>query len=1193
MLFNCPSDGKDKTFHLRARVAGQFDRGIGREFFKPDQEAIRALQTLADRQHEQSAKTTLPTEASPSNAEALLANCKQGLDNYLAPKLELLFEHAEEALLESARNATSNAKYNLYFDARKELTCFEEPIQSAFFDVIISQMNHLGSTMAAVEEPEEVPSSDDLSLVESGQFADWLTAKEIYARAEPGIREELYKLEQRLGNLSGVIIEEDNNPLGLAILCQTFHDALQTAHSTRLARQVMFGSFDDLVIKNLNSFYEELNAFLEQSGVLVDLETPRPVVPKIPESVDDTQTASPAPYAAPIDGGAGRLVGNPIPASTQLSSGVNQGMTYRTSEYLATPTGSALQSDAASLPDRPSDRRFPAIAPVPSSPTSGAQNTHRGVSIEGQVHVTTKPSSAPEQSLGRDGAVANDMAPHPSVANGIPFNTQHVPVGDVYSSPTDITHSAYEPAQALLSLSGQMPPINRDGDPPPTYKPEQVMGALSLLQELEASQPASGTDISDLKTRVMGALRSRHGHAEKKDTPAQEQTAIAFVGELVKSIVSDALVTSALKPKIRRLELPLLNIAMRDPDFFASRNHPARQVVNRFSQIAGTKHGLLDDDITNSVDGIMERIVNYSARDADVFAEAVRKLDSVLAQQAAIRQANISNVVNACEEQQALVRSRAGRELSKVNERELPKEWRQWLSRAKRLQVGDAVMLDKNTDNPQHGALAWVGENHATYVFVDTQGLKTSTLSLNELAMQLRRSEAGVIPEANLPAMDRGLYAMLKNMHEAVLKQANRDELTELLNQREFDNRVNTTTAEAKRNNSRHALCLMDLVHFHIINDTCGRKAGDRLLQEVGKILQKNMGHIGELARLGEDKFGALLKNVSEDRAFEIAEKQRAAIEKFRVTWKGERLQLTVSIGLIQISAENEGSRTLQEAAALARERAKAAGGNRIDVYRVDEATTQADEAGWVPRIEQALEKSQLVLRCQKFSSLDDNSPDKPHYEILLGVLDEKSEMTLPGEFIQAAEIYEKIIEVDRWVIANAFSWMSDNKRKLALMGGVSIKLSEKSLSDENTLAYVLDQFFKSKLPPRKVVFEITENPTLTSLSNAENFIRVLGEYGCRFLLDDFGNGQSSYAYLKHLPFDFVKIDGMFVRNIADNPGDLAMVKSINEIGHFMGKKTIAEFVENDAILKTLRDIGIDYAQGFAVEKPIRLIDLT
>ena len=1033
-------------------------------------------------------------------------------------------------------------------------------------------MDHLGAPLAAMQEPEDDPSSGGLSLVESGEFADWLAVKQIFSRAEPALREEQYKIGKRLGALSGVNIEEDNNPVGLAVLCHTFHDALQTISTPRLARRVVFEAFDEIVVADLKELYDGLNEFLETSGILVDIEIPAPVIAKIQEGSGD-------------------------PASSERLSGDREWM----DEANRQPSSEAVTPEPNAFESEPQQQDS-----APAISTQGAPAQHHGQSASQPMPAAGVPmmpaSPGGDVSPGSaglspgTGPLTDEMAPHPSVAGGVPFDAHRVITGNVFSAPMDITHSAYQTAQALMSLNRQIQPADPEAAPLPSYESEQVKGALALLQKQEASQPVSGQGGPDLKTRVIRALRSRHGYAEKKDIPEREGAAIDLISQLVESAVADVLVTDDLKPQLHRLEVPLLNVAMQDPEFFATPNHPARQMVNRLAQVTGAKDGTVAAGVARNVDSVMERIVSHSTEDPDVFTESVRKLDTVIAQQNVSRQSNIKDVVRSCEDQQALVKSRGGSPATaKPDERELPEEWRQWLSRAKRLQVGDAVMLDKKSDNPQRGALAWVGEDHATYVFVDNQGLKASTMSLNELAMQLRRGEADVIPETDLPAMDRGLYSMLRTMHEEVLKQAGRDELTELLNQREFDSRLDAAAAAARRDHTSHALCLMDLDHFHVINETCGRKAGDRLLKEVDKVLQKTMGGAGELARLGEDKFGALFTDTSEDRSFEVVEKQRTAIEKFRVTWKGERLPLTMSVGLTEVTADNEGGRPILDGATIAKERAKTAGGNRIDVYRPADETTglRRGEEEWVSRIEQTLEKNQLVLRCQKFSPIAEDNPDKPHYEVLLGVMDEKNEITLTGEFIQAAEIHDRIIDVDRWVIATAFTWMADNKRKLARMGGVSIKLSEKSVSEEDTLAYVLEQFSQSKLPPRKVIFEVTESAALASLSNAENFIRVLGEYGCRFLLDDFGSGQSSYAYLKHLPFDFVKIDGMFVRNIAESSGDRAMVKSMNEIGHFMGKKTIAEFVENQPILDALREIGIDYAQGFAIEEPMRLTDLT
>jgi EAL domain-containing protein (putative c-di-GMP-specific phosphodiesterase class I) len=232
------------------------------------------------------------------------------------------------------------------------------------------------------------------------------------------------------------------------------------------------------------------------------------------------------------------------------------------------------------------------------------------------------------------------------------------------------------------------------------------------------------------------------------------------------------------------------------------------------------------------------------------------------------------------------------------------------------------------------------------------------------------------------------------------------------------------------------------------------------------------------------------------------------------------------------------------------------------------------------------LAENRLQLRCQRLAPIGADTSDKPHFELLLGVKDASGEMTMPRDFIQAAERNDEMHEVDIWVIRNAFDWMAKNRSKVDAVGGYSINLSGLTLGDDSLLRYVLERLTESQVPPSKIIFEVTESAAINTLSVAVNFINTLKEYGCRFALDDFGTGEASFAYLKTLPIDFVKIDGSIVKDIVDSPKDLALVKSINEIGHFLGKKTVAVFVENDDILTRLRQMGVDYAQGSGIEAP-------
>ena len=257
-------------------------------------------------------------------------------------------------------------------------------------------------------------------------------------------------------------------------------------------------------------------------------------------------------------------------------------------------------------------------------------------------------------------AIPADMAPHPSVLGGIPFDHLSAVSSNIYSAPMEVTQSAFQTAQALLGLSRQSVPGESQAEVLPAYEAEQIQGALALLQKQQVSQPVTPADDSDLRTRVMQALRSRHGYAEKKAIPEHEEGAIDMISQLVESITSDVLVTDALKPRLRRLEVPLLNVAMREPEFFSESDHPARQVVNRLAQIPGARDGSLDQGVARSVDSIVDNIVDKSSEDASVFSDGVRKLDTLVAQQERLRGENLNQVIESCEQQQALIKARTG-----------------------------------------------------------------------------------------------------------------------------------------------------------------------------------------------------------------------------------------------------------------------------------------------------------------------------------------------------------------------------------------------------------------------------------------------------------------------------------------------------------------------------------------------------
>lgn len=429
-------------------------------------------------------------------------------------------------------------------------------------------------------------------------------------------------------------------------------------------------------------------------------------------------------------------------------------------------------------------------------------------------------------------------------------------------------------------------------------------------------------------------------------------------------------------------------------------------------------------------------------------------------------------------------------------------------------------------------------------------------------------------------------------LSEKLSYQASHDVLTGLINRHEFERRIERLLATLKHESGVHALCFMDLDQFKVVNDTCGHGAGDELLRQLSTLLQKTVRHRDTLARLGGDEFGILMEHCSLDDAHRVATSILQAVQDFQFSWDDYSFKLGMSIGLVSINETSPNLMELLKHADAACYVAKDNGRNRIHVHDVEdsEIAHRHGEMQWVTRINKALLENRFCLYAQAIVPLNDS--DAKHYEFLIRMIDEQGKTIPPGAFLPSAERYNLITKIDYWVIEAVFDLLENNPVFLKQVDFCSINLSGQSLTDMSFQNHVVEKFTHTNIPPGKICFEITETAAITNLSTASLFIAKMKVLGCQFALDDFGSGLSSFGYLKNLTVDFLKIDGMFVKNIVDDPIDRAMVKSINEIGQVMGMKTIAEFVENDEIQDILHDIGVNFAQGYGVGKPIPSQDL-
>jgi diguanylate cyclase (GGDEF)-like protein/PAS domain S-box-containing protein len=421
--------------------------------------------------------------------------------------------------------------------------------------------------------------------------------------------------------------------------------------------------------------------------------------------------------------------------------------------------------------------------------------------------------------------------------------------------------------------------------------------------------------------------------------------------------------------------------------------------------------------------------------------------------------------------------------------------------------------------------------------------------------------------------------------------QAAHDPLTGLVNRRGFEERLEQLLASARAEDRAHALCYLDLDHFKVVNDTCGHAAGDELLRRLPGEIEPLLRPGDTLARLGGDEFALLLPDCALDEARRLAGRVRDAVRAFRFGWQYRSFSLGASIGVVGLTAASRGREAVLGAADTACYVAKEQGPNHVHVsYPHDLAVLRRrGEMRWVARLKAALEEDRFRLHYMSIAPLAGGSPR--HHELLLRLADGRGTLVLPGAFLPVAERYQLMPQVDEWVIGHALGRLGAALARDPALAGhrFGINLSGESLRNPQLLALIESALALHRVPASMLYFEFTETAAIANLRAAAGFMDRLHALGCHLALDDFGNGMSSFTYLKHLPVDYLKIDGGFIRDLLASPVDQAIVRAVQAVGEQMGIATIAEYVENEAIRERLRGMGIHYAQGHAVALPAPL----
>ncbi len=412
--------------------------------------------------------------------------------------------------------------------------------------------------------------------------------------------------------------------------------------------------------------------------------------------------------------------------------------------------------------------------------------------------------------------------------------------------------------------------------------------------------------------------------------------------------------------------------------------------------------------------------------------------------------------------------------------------------------------------------------------------------------------------------------------------QAQYDPLTGLLNRHEMQRKIEQLLENIRKEPSDNTFCYFDIDRFKVVNDTCGHQAGDTLLSKIAEHLRSYVKKSDYFARVGGDEFAIVITNSTNKEARKVADTIHKAAKDFHFEWNGKVFDTSVSMALVPITADKTLGQILGSAD-VALSAAKDSGRDRIHEYRPHDSTVirRHDEMQWVMELEDALRNDRFQLNFQPIQPLHSDEKEGHHYEVLLRVINVSGDVIAPSELLKAAEQFDMATRVDKWVINAMFDWLKKNPDHCKELSLCSINLSGASIGDQEFLTFLEEKLNDDDIPSKKISFEVTENAAIKNINKAADFIRKIKEFGCRFALDDFGSGLSSFAYLKDLPVDILKIDGMFVKGINTEPVNYAMVKAIHDVGKIMKMKTIAEYVENEKVLDKLNEIGVDYGQGY------------
>ncbi len=1203
-------------YQLETKAVRLMDGAMGLAITQNNPEAIHALYSLASKQ----AQIPKPDEVETSTEHQQVKDkCRQLIEGFLTAGSKRFFSKINGELTLKSEDAANNAEESEYFVAIAKFKKYQAKITRAFCSLAMTQVDNWinGNDVILAEPSSEDMGSTKLSLIEKDDFEDWLLIKVIATKAEQRNKEELFYLQLRMSEISEHKVTNTNNPINPTHLCHAFYQAVHPMALKKEVAEAVFDTFNELFVANFETFYQKLNTLLAENGGDTSQEEA--------EQADTEAGANePEPAAKTVERQESNVT--PLsPASEALASAAQQEVPkpgsdapidhFHTQQVIAKQAFETVQN-LLKLQNQVNEIKHSAYTDeYDNAPIAPKSHYPQDFVINNLTKLQTSTETLQDDD--------NYASLSERISSYLGDDTKQLSEED--SNKINVTDNFFRSMLANQALTQDM-------------KPNIKQLEIPLLKILLKDDSFFEND--DHPARRALNLLAKLGSKGNQLNKAFEDNIEHILERITKEFDQDTRVFDEVLPTLEKLVNKQEKIAQRNTarviescEGLQTIEKAKRQVINFINEQIGGKWApkvlidLLDQGwrellvfsilrdgynsaIWKSYARVVEKLAQFSPDQKN--NDELLKLGSGLIKMietgigdAPSRQAQLRKLMpalnhllkpDASSPEPVFVETDKDAKTPDVafsaidDEKVQDKALLRWMKRAKRLKVGQWIEFGEG-ENLLQMRLAWVDDNHKKFVFVNHQGMKVVEFNLEEIAEHMQSGNARVLKNPDEPFVDQSLDQMVQNMYEQMNFQATHDDITGLANRKEFERLLETVLLETRSKQKEHTILQLNLDQFKVINNACGHEGGNMLLKQIAELLQNLASDNQELAHLGGDEFALILPEVNSTAARKVAKKLMDAIQEHRFIWEEKTYTVGVSIGIVAIHEGMENNAHVTNALDSACLSAKEAGRNRIYIYqRNDEDNAKRLEViDKMAVLNKALDEKRLQLRCQKIAPIHTIIPIKPHYEVLLTVQDEQGVHLAPGDFITAAERYNRMQDVDRWVIHAIFQWLAENKHKLDDIEGFTINLSGHSLNDESLIGFIFDELVNTDIPREKICFEVTETTAVLNLADAADFISEMKNLGFKFALDDFGTGLSSYKYLKTLPVDYLKIDGSFVKHIDTDLNDYAMVKSINDMAHLMGKKTVAEYVENESILERLREIGVDYAQGFGIEKPMLL----